>query len=213
MRFWNENNFRHNGYLWDKENSETPNPASRSRQSTVGSRQRADWNLSWSRNRPSPKMHAYACMFLGKGPMKTNKAPHSINEKDLLEEWFVMFCFLTLAGERNSYALLIKKTLFFADFTAFLKNVAPFWNILYKLPHFTFLDGKLLDFLKKIGLIGRKKFNFPFRYSYQYQIMGFGEDGLTCPRCPYPVYAEYKGTGDLKNAENRTCEEPDPEKY
>jgi hypothetical protein len=31
-------------------------------------------------------MHAYACMFLGKGPMKTNKAPPSINEKDLLEE-------------------------------------------------------------------------------------------------------------------------------
>jgi hypothetical protein len=24
---------------------------------------------------------------------------------------------------------------------------------------------------------------------------------------------EYKGTGDLKNAENWTCEEPDPEKH
>jgi hypothetical protein len=43
--------------------------------------------------------------------------------------------------------------------------------------------------------------------------MGFGEDGHTRPFCPYPLYAEYKGTGDLKNAENWTCEEPDPEKY
>ena len=68
-------------------------------------------------------------------------------------------------------------------------------------------------FLKKIGLIGRKKFNFPFRYSYQYQIMGFGEDDHTRPLCPYPLYAEYKGTGDLKNVENWTCEEPDLEKY
>jgi hypothetical protein len=71
----------------------------------------------------------------------------------------------------------------------------------------------LLDFLKKIGLIGRKMFNFPFRYSYQYQIMGFGEDGHTRPLCTYPLYAEYKGTGDLKNVENWTCEEPDLEKY
>ncbi len=37
------------------------------------------------------------------------------------------------------------------------------------------------------------------------QIMGFGRDGLTRPLCPYPQYAEYKGTGDLKNAENWTC--------
>jgi len=39
------------------------------------------------------------------------------------------------------------------------------------------------------------------------QIMGFGKDGLTRPLCPYPQYAEYKGTGDLKNAENWTCED------
>jgi hypothetical protein len=43
--------------------------------------------------------------------------------------------------------------------------------------------------------------------------MGFGEDGHTRPLCPYPLYAEYKGTGDLKNVENWTCEEPDLEKY
>jgi len=30
------------------------------------------------------------------------------------------------------------------------------------------------------------------------QVMGFGKDGLTRPLCPYPQYAEYKGTGDLK---------------
>ena len=81
------------------------------------------------------------------------------------------------------------------------------------MPHFTFLDGKLLDFLNKIGLIGRKKFNFPFRHSYQYQIMDFGEDGHTCPLCPYPQNAENKGTGELKHVENWTCEEPDLEKY
>jgi feruloyl esterase len=40
------------------------------------------------------------------------------------------------------------------------------------------------------------------------QIMGFGRDGLTRPLCPYPQYAEYKGTGDLKNAENWTGKEP-----
>jgi feruloyl esterase len=44
------------------------------------------------------------------------------------------------------------------------------------------------------------------------QIMGLGKDGLTRPLCPYPQYAEYKGTGDLKNAENWTCKEPAPEK-
>jgi len=45
------------------------------------------------------------------------------------------------------------------------------------------------------------------------QIMCFGKDGLTRPLCPYPQCAEYKGTGDLKNAENWTFEEPDPGKY
>jgi len=41
------------------------------------------------------------------------------------------------------------------------------------------------------------------------QIMATGAEGLTRPLCPYPQYAEYKGTGNLKNAENWTCSEPD----
>jgi hypothetical protein len=45
------------------------------------------------------------------------------------------------------------------------------------------------------------------------QIMDFGKDGLIRPICPYQQHAEYKRTGDLKNAENRTCEEPESEKY
>ncbi len=40
------------------------------------------------------------------------------------------------------------------------------------------------------------------------QIMGIGADALTRPLCPYPQYAEYDGTGDLKKAENWTCREP-----
>ncbi len=32
------------------------------------------------------------------------------------------------------------------------------------------------------------------------QMMGTGAKGLTRPLCPYPQYAEYKGTGDLKDA-------------
>jgi feruloyl esterase len=44
------------------------------------------------------------------------------------------------------------------------------------------------------------------------QIMGIGRDGLTRPLCPYPQYADYKGTGDLKKAENWACKEPAPEK-
>ncbi|MEJ2108704.1 MAG: tannase/feruloyl esterase family alpha/beta hydrolase [Acidobacteriota bacterium] len=40
------------------------------------------------------------------------------------------------------------------------------------------------------------------------KIMGAGANGLTRPLCPYPQYAEYDGTGDLKNAENWTCKEP-----
>ena len=39
------------------------------------------------------------------------------------------------------------------------------------------------------------------------QLMGFGKDGLTRPLCPYPQYAEYKGTGDLKDAGNWECKE------
>jgi hypothetical protein len=55
-----------------------------------------------------------------------------------------------------------------------------------------YVSGKLLDFLKKIELIGLKKINFLFRCSYQYQIMGFGEDDHTRPLCPYPLYAELR---------------------
>ena len=40
------------------------------------------------------------------------------------------------------------------------------------------------------------------------QMMGTGAKGLTRPLCPYPQYAGYKGTGDLKNAENWTCTDP-----
>ncbi len=38
------------------------------------------------------------------------------------------------------------------------------------------------------------------------QMMGIGADGLTRPLCPWPQYADYKGTGDLKDAGNWTCE-------
>jgi feruloyl esterase len=44
------------------------------------------------------------------------------------------------------------------------------------------------------------------------QIMGFGKDGFERPLCPYPKYAEYKGTGDLKKVENWACKEPAPKK-
>jgi len=40
------------------------------------------------------------------------------------------------------------------------------------------------------------------------QMMGNGAQGLTRPLCPYPQYAEYKGSGDLKNAENWACKAP-----
>jgi feruloyl esterase len=43
------------------------------------------------------------------------------------------------------------------------------------------------------------------------QIIGTGAQGLTRPLCPYPQYAEYKGTGDLKNAANWACKAPSPE--
>ncbi len=43
------------------------------------------------------------------------------------------------------------------------------------------------------------------------QMMGTGAQGLTRPLCPYPQYAEYKGTGDLKNAANWSCNAPAPE--
>ena len=40
------------------------------------------------------------------------------------------------------------------------------------------------------------------------QMMGRGAEGLTRPLCPYPQYAEYKGTGSLKDAANWTCTAP-----
>jgi feruloyl esterase len=40
------------------------------------------------------------------------------------------------------------------------------------------------------------------------QMMGKGAEGLTRPLCPYPQYAEYKGTGSLKDAANWACAAP-----
>jgi feruloyl esterase len=40
------------------------------------------------------------------------------------------------------------------------------------------------------------------------QMMGTGSQGLTRPLCPYPQYAEYKGTGELKDASNWACKAP-----
>jgi feruloyl esterase len=40
------------------------------------------------------------------------------------------------------------------------------------------------------------------------QMMGKGAQGLTRPLCPYPQTAEYKGTGDLKDAANWACKAP-----
>ncbi len=39
-------------------------------------------------------------------------------------------------------------------------------------------------------------------------IMGTGAQGLTRPLCPYPQYAEYKGSGDLKDGSNWACKAP-----
>jgi feruloyl esterase len=41
-------------------------------------------------------------------------------------------------------------------------------------------------------------------------MMGTGAQGMTRPLCPYPQYAEYKGSGDLKDAVNWTCKAPGP---
>jgi feruloyl esterase len=43
------------------------------------------------------------------------------------------------------------------------------------------------------------------------QMMGTGAQGLTRPLCPYPQYAEYKGSGDLKSATNWACKAPSAE--
>jgi feruloyl esterase len=40
------------------------------------------------------------------------------------------------------------------------------------------------------------------------EMLGTGAQGLTRPLCPYPQYAEYKGTGDLKSASNWACKAP-----
>ena len=40
------------------------------------------------------------------------------------------------------------------------------------------------------------------------QMMGTGANGLTRPLCRYPQFAEYKGTGELKDAANWVCKAP-----
>jgi feruloyl esterase len=41
------------------------------------------------------------------------------------------------------------------------------------------------------------------------QMMGTNQrSGLSRPLCPYPQYAKYKGTGDLKDARNWACTQP-----
>ena len=37
------------------------------------------------------------------------------------------------------------------------------------------------------------------------RMLGMGVDGFARPLCPYPQHAEYKGSGDLKDAANWTC--------
>ena len=39
-------------------------------------------------------------------------------------------------------------------------------------------------------------------------MLGTGANGLTRPLCPYPQYAEYKGSGDLKDGANWSCTAP-----
>jgi feruloyl esterase len=50
--------------------------------------------------------------------------------------------------------------------------------------------------------------NWVERGSAPDQMLGKGADGLTRPLCPHPQYAEYKGTGELKDAANWTCTAP-----
>jgi feruloyl esterase len=41
------------------------------------------------------------------------------------------------------------------------------------------------------------------------QIMGFNpQSSLSRPLCPYPQYAQYKGTGNPKDASNWSCTAP-----
>jgi feruloyl esterase len=39
-------------------------------------------------------------------------------------------------------------------------------------------------------------------------MLGMGAQGMTRPLCPYPQYAEYNGSGDLKDAKNWSCKAP-----
>jgi feruloyl esterase len=39
-------------------------------------------------------------------------------------------------------------------------------------------------------------------------ILGTGAQGMTRPLCPYPQFAEYKGSGDLKDGRNWSCKAP-----
>jgi feruloyl esterase len=39
-------------------------------------------------------------------------------------------------------------------------------------------------------------------------MLGTGAKGMTRPLCPYPQFAEYKGSGDLKDAGNWSCNAP-----
>jgi len=39
-------------------------------------------------------------------------------------------------------------------------------------------------------------------------MLGIGANGLSRPLCPYPQYAEYKGSGNVKDASNWSCRAP-----
>jgi feruloyl esterase len=39
-------------------------------------------------------------------------------------------------------------------------------------------------------------------------MLGTGANGMSRPLCPYPQYAEYKGSGDLKDGKNWSCKAP-----
>jgi feruloyl esterase len=39
-------------------------------------------------------------------------------------------------------------------------------------------------------------------------MLGRGANGMTRPLCPYPQYAEYNGSGDLKDGTNWSCKAP-----
>jgi len=41
-------------------------------------------------------------------------------------------------------------------------------------------------------------------------MLGTGAQGMSRPMCPYPQFAEYRGSGDLKDASNWSCKAPSP---